>query len=77
MRRDKKKVHFVLIKGTGLEENMILNSCALNTGAPNLIKQIQLAVKPQSNPSKIIDVSLVLWRFLSVDRPSLLKEIEI
>lgn len=56
---------------------MILNRCALNTGAPNLIKQIQLAVKPPSNPSKIIDASVILWRFLSIDRPSLLKEIEI
>lgn len=72
LRRDK-KVHFILSKEAGLGENMILNRCALNTGAPNLIKQIQLAVKPQSKPSKIIEVSLILWRFLSIDRSSLLK----
>lgn len=63
----------MLTKGTGLEENMILTRYALNTGAPNLIKQIWLAVKPQINPSKIIELSLILWRFLSIDRSSLLK----
>jgi hypothetical protein len=52
LRRDKEG-HYILIKGTIHQEDMIVDTHTLNTGTPNFIKQTLLHIKGQIGSNTI------------------------
>ena len=53
MKRDKEG-HYIMIKGSIQEEDIIINIYAPNTGAPQYVRQMLISMKQEINNNTII-----------------------